>query len=83
MSAKSKQANPSLPQASSLGGDSRKWIPVGTSFSAAAALLFMLRGRWRLARIAGGFAAAFALKWRDDRLSRELAHVLTQAGRTP
>lgn len=59
------------------------WIKGGTAFSLGLSLLFMLRGKWRLARIAGGFAAAFAEKWRETRLARELERILSQAGRQP
>lgn len=59
------------------------WIKGGTALTSAFALLFLVRGKWRLARLAGGLAAAFLLKWRENRLAGEVGQILSQAGRKP
>jgi hypothetical protein len=56
------------------------WIRGGALASLALALMFALFRRWRLARVAAAFAAAFAEKWREVRLSREIRNVLAKAG---
>jgi hypothetical protein len=59
------------------------WIRGGISVSLGLTFIFLLRRNWRAARITGAFAAAFAEKWRETRLARELSRLLAQAGRTP
>jgi hypothetical protein len=56
------------------------WIRGGAFASLALALVFALFRRWKLAKVAAAFAAAFAEKWREVRLAKEIRNVLAKAG---
>ena len=61
----------------------KTWIQTGLLLSLGLALTFIFRGKWRLARIAGGFAAAFISKWRDKRMADKVHGLLSKAGGKP
>jgi hypothetical protein len=57
------------------------WIRGGTFTALALAAVFALMRRWKTARLFAAFAAAFAEKWRDIRLARDVQELLSKAGR--
>ncbi len=61
----------------------KTWIRTGLLLSLGLVLTFLFKGKWRLARIASAFAAAFISKWREKRLADEVNSLLVKAGRKP
>ena len=57
------------------------WIRGGTFASLALAAGFALFRRWKTARLFAAFAAAFAEKWREIRLARDVQKLLSKVGR--
>ncbi|HKP97073.1 MAG TPA: hypothetical protein VJ385_15090 [Fibrobacteria bacterium] len=58
-----------------------KWIRGGAFASLALAAGFALFRRWKTARLFAAFAAAFAEKWREIRLAKDVQELLAKAGR--
>ena len=66
-----------------MGEASASWTRYSTAaFLALAGLLALLRFP-RLAKWAAGFAAASAVKWREDHLGASVSELLGRAGKEP